>query len=123
MPRQVTFARNLGLWFSGIVPASWHRMTFDMGSQDDITFRLAGRRYAFNVKDPVWIQEDSGGCPPGKGVHKDFKVSKCSATELTVTNLNQDKVTLRYQLNIVDTQANKPVPIDPILENGGRGFI
>ena len=123
MARQIAFSRGLGTWFVGLRPAGWHRTRLDTGSgPQDITFKLPGNRYRFDEADPIWVEADSGSCPPNQGVDCQIQNIKAGPTELTLTNTNETKGDLRYQLNVIDTRTNARVPIDPIMENGGRTF-
>lgn len=125
MAKSLKFGRGLlGGWVAGGLPASWNRMKFDDGAEQVVLSISAGaskKGYRFDSRDPIWVCVDAGQCPEQCGIHGQIQVITCTDTDLTLNNLNNEQVTLRYQLNILDS-SNQSKPIDPIMENGGHGF-
>ena len=125
--QEVTFKRSLGTWWTGILkPASSHRTKVPTGNTDEIlVFKLSNNAakdgYKFDTEDPIWICADNGSCPAKSGCDGQFTKVDCTATELTVKDSNDDEGIYRYQLNVLDAKNNK-VPIDPIVDNGGKGL-
>ena len=125
MSRKVEFDRK-GLlfkdWYAGSQRAANHRLTFDVkDGPQDIEFVLSdnavNKGFAFDTADPIWAQEDTGECPPLQGLNKQIQVQNCDAKSLTIRHENEEKVRLRYQLNVGKDGSQKP--IDPIMDNGG----
>ena len=126
MAKSLKFSRGLlGGWFAGGLPASWNRMKFENGPEEvvlSLSKGAAKKGYRFDTRDPIWVVIDTGECPQQCGVCGQIQDIKCTATQLTFNNLNDEQVTLRYQVNVLDP-SNQLKPIDPIMENGGHGFL
>lgn len=70
---------------------------------------------------PLHVSIDNGACPSA-GIDTDqITLVQQGGDQLIMKNLNTgDPCTLRYQVNVVDSDGN-PHPCDPILQNGGAG--
>jgi hypothetical protein len=126
MTKSVTFSQTPVGWLVGLLPASWNRLKFSAGSgPQEVVLRIgqgtAKKGYRFDQRDPIWVAVDNGQCPQQCGVHGQITDIRCTDTELTFTNLNDEPVTMRYQLNVLDS-SNGAKPIDPIMDNGGHGL-
>lgn len=125
--QQITFKRSLGTWWTGFLQhAGGHRIKVPTGNSDEtLVFKLSNNAakdgYKFDTNDPIWVCADNGSCPSQSGCDGQFTTVNCTATELTVKDSNDQAGPYRYQLNVIDANNNK-VPIDPIVDNGGKGF-
>jgi len=121
-PREIVFRYwpLLG-WRSGLTKAANLRSRFarDAGPFE-VTFKLTGGNFEFDQADPIWVSDDVSECPSQNIGHADIKNPSASGRQLTLTNENYSQVDLRYQLNVIDRRTGSRMPIDPIMENGGR---
>ena len=125
MGRNVSFGRHGKDWQADRKHAKDHELTFDKGSEDSITFYIGtpAGRFTFNEEDPIWVKiDDDGECPKKPCSHPDIRVESCHGPRLVVHNANQEKARLRYQLNVYDREEKEWCPIDPIMNNGGKGL-
>lgn len=102
------------------------RLDFPPGSgADTIKFTLfdrSGQALRFDCNGPFWAHlSESGQCPPSGARCDQTNVLECSGKHLSVRNENSGAAcTIQYQLNFVDGRGN-PVPVDPMIKNGGTG--
>ena len=102
-------------------PARWHKLDFRGQPASPINFRLSDgaieEGYHFDTSEPIWVGQDTGACPPTTHSHPDIEIVSVTKHCLTVNNVKKSgRVTLRYQLNVLDSSGNQK-PIDPIIEN------
>lgn len=121
----VSFERSSKEWKTSGKAAKEHKLKFEKDTGPHNIEFLIGTptgRYEFDLSDPIWVKADDGNCPTQKGSHPDIKVVEKKATRLVIENSNDQKAMLRYQLNVIDTEdGDRPCPIDPIIDNGGKG--
>ena len=123
--REIAFERRGGEWIGDGKPAQAHVIECKKGSgKHKLKFRVEGPpgRYVFDETDPIWVKADDGQCPDTHCSHPELRVKECGPTMLIVENMNEVAGKLRYQLNVRDQQDNSLQPIDPIIDNGGRGI-
>ena len=76
-----------------------------------------------NAPGPIWINKK--GQPNKPGTHHEITDIAVGGGKkvLTFRDINDEAITLKYQLNFVDAQGNPVTPLDPDITNGGKGFI
>lgn len=113
-------------------PGNYPPLKLDKGLRDveiGIKIMHANQQGVKFSDDPVWIERLStcptGDPPPSPQSPTIYSaqiqdITKYNDQQITFVDLNKgDPMCLNYRLNFIDTQKNKDIHLDPIVDNGG----